>query len=116
MLPFISKGEDMRKLETPDLFGFVRLINKLGLKEDIKKMGLKASENVNPEEFGADLIFLMLEKSSTEEGEAYIYEFFAPIFEISEEDISSLFSPFFSSFLLHLSFGTFSWTGSNLLS
>ena len=90
MLPFISKGEDMRKLETPDLFGFVRLINKLGLKEDIKKMGLKASENVNPEEFGADLIFLMLEKSSTEEGEAYIYEFFAPIFEISEEDIKKM--------------------------
>lgn len=90
MLPFIFKGEDMRKLTTPDLFGFVRLIKKLGLQEEIKKMGLKAKENVSPEEFGADLIFLLLEKTTTEEGEAYIYEFFAPIFETSEEEIKKM--------------------------
>lgn len=80
----------MRNLETPDLFGFVRLIKKLGLKDDIKSMGLKASEKTNPEEFGADLIFLVLEKTTTEEGEALIYEFFSPIFEMSVEEIKRM--------------------------
>lgn len=83
----------MRELKTPDLFAFVRLIDKIGLKEEIQKIGLKADPKADIEKLGADILFMLLEKCTTEAAEQEIYKFFAPIFEVTVEEIKDM-NPF----------------------
>lgn len=82
----------MRELQTHDIFAFVRVLNKAGIKEEIKKKVLEIDDvsKVNTESFGYDLIFLMLEKAAEPSVEKEIYSFFSDIFEISVEEVETM--------------------------
>ena len=82
----------MRELQTTDIFAFVRLINKSGIKDELKAKALeiKSIADVNAESLGYDIILMILEKSAEPKTEKEIYSFFAPIFEMSEEEIKKM--------------------------
>lgn len=82
----------MRELQTSDIFAFVRLINKAGIKEEIKQKVLEVDDisKVNTESFGYDIILTMLEKASEPKVEKEIYSFFANVFEMSEEEVKTM--------------------------
>lgn len=76
----------MRNLQTKDLFNLARLINKLDIKEEIKNIDFKKSQ----EEAGFDLIFIILNKANDKGIENAVYQFLSGPFEISEEEVSCL--------------------------
>ena len=78
----------MRDLQTSDIFAFVRLLNKIGIKEDIKSKALQQTADI--ESLGYDIIFMLMEKAAEPSAEKEIYAFFAPIFEISEKEIREM--------------------------
>lgn len=48
----------MRKLETRDIFSFIRLIKEVNLKEEFKKIA-SMSTNATAEEVGFDMLFII---------------------------------------------------------
>lgn len=82
----------MRELQTTDIFAFVRLINKAGIKDELKKKVLEIDDlsKVNTESLGYDIILTILEKSAEPKVEKELYVFFASIFEMSEEEVKKM--------------------------
>ena len=82
----------MRELQTSDLFAFVRLIEKSGIKDELKAKALeiKSIADINAESLGYDIILMMLEKAAEPKTEKEVYAFFAPIFEMKEEEIKKM--------------------------
>lgn len=87
---FIFQEENsMRSLETGDVFAFVRLIDEVGIKDQLKNLILSKDdiENLTAESFGYDLLFALIDGASQKKAEEAIYEFFAPIMETDKESI-----------------------------
>lgn len=82
----------MRNLQTKDIFNASRLIKSLGIKEEIKNFCMKATtiKDLNSEEFGFDLLYLIFDKSTEEQAEKEIYTFIASFFECSPEEIAEM--------------------------
>lgn len=82
----------MRKLQTSDVFALVRLINKAGIKDEIKAKILEIEDmkNADVESFGYDMLDLLIEKAAEPKIETEIYVFFADIFETSEDEIKTM--------------------------
>lgn len=82
----------MRELQTSDLFAFVRLLNKAGVKEEIKTkvLGVDDLSQLNAESFGYDILFTLLEKASEPKIEKELYSFFADIFGMKEEEVKTM--------------------------
>ena len=82
----------MRALKTSDVFGFVRLIDETGMREELKKM-VMSKDNVadlTAESFGYDVIFMILEKASSRKSEQAVYEFFGNIFEMEPNAVADM--------------------------
>ena len=81
-----------RKLQTSDVFAGIRAINAIGIKEDIKKMCMKANsvQEIVQEEVGFEMIWGIFEKMIGTKGESEIYKFAANIFECSPEDLAKM--------------------------
>lgn len=77
----------MRKSNTNDLFNVVRLVNDLGLKEDLFK-AQQGKEDV--ERIGFEIVFSIMAKASTKEMQNRIYEVLAEPFEMTTEEVGKL--------------------------
>ena len=79
----------MRRLETHDVFNFARLINKIGAKEALKDVVLSRDtiEDMTKESFGYDVLFALFDVATTEEAENEIYNFLAPLYEKTAEEL-----------------------------
>ena len=82
----------MRELQTSDIFAFIRLINKTGIKEELKErvLAINEAKDINMESFGYDILSLMLEKASEPKVEKELYSFFGNIFEMKEEEVKTM--------------------------
>lgn len=82
----------MRKLQATDIFAFCRVVNAIGIKEEIKEIAMKATNlsDVNVEELGFNLIFAIFEKATQKKAEQELFEFFAGIFEMKTEEAMKL--------------------------
>lgn len=82
----------MRSLQTGDVFAFVRLIDEVGIKDQLKKLILSKDNiaEITDESFGYDLIFTLIEGASQKKAEEAIYEFFAPIMEKEKDEIRQM--------------------------
>lgn len=82
----------MRSLQTGDIFALVRIINKAGIKEELKNKILEIEDikNVNAESFGYDILLLLIEKAAEPQIETELYKFFSDIFEESADDIKKM--------------------------
>ena len=82
----------MRNLQTRDIFAFVRMVDEIGLKDELKNM-IMTKDNIadlTAESFGYDLIFTILDKASSTKAEASVYEFFGGLFEIDPKECATM--------------------------
>ena len=82
----------MRNLQTQDVFAFVRLIDKVGIKNELKTLILSKNsiKDLTQESFGYDLIFTLISGASTKPAEEALYEFFANIMECDKESLRTM--------------------------
>lgn len=82
----------MRNLQTQDIFAFVRLIDEVGIKDELKKLILSKDSiaDITTESFGYDLIFTLIEGASKKKAEEALYEFFSNIIEKSKEELRTM--------------------------
>lgn len=85
----------MRSLQTQDVFAFVRMIDEVGIKDELKalmlaKNSLTEITTESLESFGYDFIFTLMEGASKKKAEESIYEFFSNIMECSKDDIRTM--------------------------
>ena len=61
----------MRGLETHDIFAFVRLLDQVGIKDEIKKLILSKDklEDITAESFGYDIIFTLIDGAARKDAE-----------------------------------------------
>lgn len=82
----------MRNLQTQDVFAFVRLIDEVGIKDELKALIMSKDKmtDLTQESFGYDLIFTMISGASKKKAEEALYEFFANILECDKEDVRTM--------------------------
>ena len=82
----------MRSLQTQDVFAFVRLIDEVGIKDELKELILSKDsvKDLTQESFGYDLIFTLISGASKKKAEEMLYEFFANILETDKEKIRTM--------------------------
>ena len=83
----------MRNLQTKDLFSAIRVLNKIGVREEIKDVAKRADESKNQKtkiDMGFDLLFGILEKATQKQAETEIYNFIADIFECGADEVSTM--------------------------
>lgn len=83
----------MRNLETHDIFSAIRLLNKIGVREEIQEVAKKAEESKTKKvrlDMGFDLMFGILEKAAQENAETEIYKFIANLFECEWEEVRKM--------------------------
>lgn len=79
----------MRGLETQDVFAFIRLIDEVGIKDELKTLILSKDsiKDLTSESFGYDMIFTLISGASKKKAEEALYEFFANIMECDKDVI-----------------------------
>ena len=82
----------MRNLQTQDIFAFVRLIDEVGIKDELKTLVLSKDKmtDLTQESFGYDLIFTMISGASKKKAEEALYEFFSNILGCDKEEIRTM--------------------------
>lgn len=82
----------MRNLQTQDVFAFVRLIDEVGIKDELKTLIMSKDKmtDLTQESFGYDLIFTMISGASKKKAEEALYEFFANILECDKENVRTM--------------------------
>ena len=80
----------MRKLQTKDLFSFCRCIRKIGIKDELKKIGTNAKSTNDLESLGFDFFYTLLELATEKSAEKEIYEFLSGPLEIKPSEIENM--------------------------
>lgn len=83
----------MRRLKTTDVFAAMRVIKAAGIKDEVKRIALEASESkkdINVREVGAELILSIFEGLAEKKAEQMAYEFLAGPLEMSPNTIGEL--------------------------
>lgn len=82
----------MRNLQTQDIFAFVRLIDEVGIKDELKTliMSKDTIADITSESFGYDMVFTLVSGASKKKAEEALYEFFANIMECSPDEIRTM--------------------------
>lgn len=82
----------MRNLQTQDIFAFVRLIDEVGIKDEIKTLIMSKDSigEITQESFGYDMVFTLVSGASQKRAEEALYEFFSGIMECSPDEIRTM--------------------------
>ncbi|NCU41084.1 hypothetical protein EOL73_05020 [Candidatus Saccharibacteria bacterium] len=81
----------MRKLQSKDVFNAMRAISKANLKEELKPVLAKISENkMSIEDAGIEGILAVMEIFSAKKSEQAIYEVLAGPFEMTAKEVEEL--------------------------
>ena len=82
----------MRNLQTQDIFAFVRLIDEVGIKDELKTLIMSKNSigEITQESFGYDMIFTLVSGASKKKAEEALYEFFSNIMECSVDDVRTM--------------------------
>ena len=80
----------MRSLKTSDLFALGRCINKIGVKEELKKIGIEANSVKDITDKGFEIVYMLFEKVCAEGSEKPIYEFVAGLLDCTWEEVRNM--------------------------
>lgn len=82
----------MRNLQTQDIFAFVRLIDEVGIKDELKTLIMSKDKmsDLTQESFGYDIVFTLVSGASKKKAEEVLYEFFANIMECDTDTIRTM--------------------------
>ena len=92
-MAFFIGGILMRNLKTSDIFAASRLLNKIGIREEIREVARQAEENKGKRvtfDAGFDLLLGVLEKATSENAEKEIYCFISNILECEREEVRDM--------------------------
>lgn len=78
-----------RKLLTKDVFTVVRIINAMGIKDEIKNMRNIRKVKGNEEEVGALFGYVLLKGLENEDNEAMIYDFLGDVAHMNPDEIKN---------------------------
>lgn len=79
-----------RKLEFGDIFEGARLVEKLGIREEVIEVAKRAEESKVKKvkiDMGFDLFFSIMSKAISQDAEWEIYKFLSNIFECTPEEV-----------------------------
>lgn len=82
-----------RKLEFGDVFEGARLVEKIGIREEVAEVAKRAEESKTKKvqiDMGFDLFFGIMSKAITHDAEQEIYKFLSPIFEKTPEEVKKM--------------------------
>jgi len=84
----------MRALQTHDVFKAMRVVNALGVKEEVQRLALslQGKKKINEKELGAEFILNIIAHAGNEKAEQLIYEFLSGPLEI-EPDVIRVMDP-----------------------
>lgn len=80
----------MRKLKTSDVFSALRVIEKVGLKDELAKMSETAKDGTvkfNAKKVGIEFVVNLLSNCGDKESESAIYEFLAGPMEMTADEL-----------------------------
>lgn len=82
----------MRELQSGDIFGACRLLNAIGVRDELKKVAesVNTLQDLKGFDVGFNLIYDLFERATTSEAEQEWYKFFANIFECKPEEIKKM--------------------------
>ncbi len=82
----------MRQIQATDIFALARVLNAIGIKEEVKKVAMQANsiQDLSESDIGFDFIFSIFEKATQKKAEKELFEFFANIFEEDVETVKKL--------------------------
>ena len=80
----------MRKLNMGDIFEFAKVLRKIDLKEDIKKIAKDADNAADVWSKGFDLIWVLFEKACDNGVEQLLFKFFAGPFQCKWEEVRDM--------------------------
>ena len=80
----------MRKLKTADIPVFCRCMKRLGVKDQIRELALKANSVADVWDFGFDFIWNLFDIATEKNGEEARYEFLAGPFEMTPKEVRDL--------------------------
>jgi len=80
----------MRKLKTADIPVFCRCIKRLGLKDQIKELALKAEKASDVWDFGFEFVWNLFDIATEKNGEEALYEFLSGPFEMTPKEVRDL--------------------------
>ena len=82
-----------RKLEFGDVFEGARLVERIGIREEVIEVAKRAEESKTKKvqiDMGFDLFFGIMSKAITREAEQEIYKFLSNIFECKPEEVKKM--------------------------
>lgn len=81
----------MRALCARDLFSGMRLVMGLGIKDEVKRIGMSINKTSDlTEEMGFDLLFSILDKAISENGERQVFKFVSGLAEVPVEELEAM--------------------------
>lgn len=82
----------MRALQTHDVFKAVKIVNALGVRDEVKKiaLSLEGKKKINEREIGVEFILNILGSAGDEKVENLIYDLLGGILEIDPEEIKTM--------------------------
>lgn len=89
----LSEVKRMRSLQTTDVFSAIRLINKIGVREEIKQVARMVEEKPGKKlraDAGVDLLLGILERAATQQGETEIYIFISELLECEPDEVRTM--------------------------
>lgn len=82
----------MRNLITSDVFAFARIVKASGVRQELidKLIELQNVESADLKRVGLDTVLLIIEALADKKAERSIYDFFAPIMEMTADEVAAL--------------------------
>lgn len=80
----------VRKLNASDIMACMRLLNQIGIKEDIKALAKESANVKDVWDKGFDAIFQIYEKAVSEENEQYTFGFISRFFDCDWKEIAAM--------------------------
>lgn len=83
----------MRGLQTSDIFSAIRVLTKIGVREEIKEVAKQAEDSKGKAiqfDLGFDLMFGIVEKAAEQRAEKEIYSFIADLFECTPDEVQKM--------------------------
>lgn len=80
----------MRSLQTTDIFELARVIQKIGIREELSDVAKSVNEGTDVYSLGFELILRLIEKFAEKDSEIAFYDFLSNIFELSSDEIGKM--------------------------
>lgn len=80
----------MRKLNTRDVFAFMRVVKCSGIREELQRVAMSIGSSSDIKQVGLDTIYAVMEAMGDTKTEKAVYDFLAGPFEMEAEAVATM--------------------------